>query len=180
MTPKVVIIQGAPASGKTTLANRLKEELPDLILLSKDTIKEFLFDTQPTGDREWSSVLGRASIRAMYVLAEEFLKAEKDVILECAFFTEYAVDDVKALGVPTLELYCHCDETIRQKRFKERRSTSRHPGHLDQETTSAGLLLYRPIKVGRVIDVDTTNGVPDDQLVQITNQVRDFLKEKTT
>ncbi len=63
-----VVVAGLPGSGKTTLARALAVEL-DLPLISKDTIKEALFDALGTGDLEWSKRLGRAAHLVMYGIA---------------------------------------------------------------------------------------------------------------
>ncbi len=63
----LVLITGPPASGKTTLAVPLASLL-DLPLVSKDVIKEALFDSPGHGDREWSSRLGAASFAVMFAL----------------------------------------------------------------------------------------------------------------
>ena len=54
------IVTGPPGAGKSTLAEYLARELC-LPLISKDGIKEILFDTLGWHDREWSKKLGHAS-----------------------------------------------------------------------------------------------------------------------
>ncbi len=54
--PTLVLVTGAPGSGKTTLAMPLARHL-GLPLITKDTIKEALFDTLGTGDHTWSQRL---------------------------------------------------------------------------------------------------------------------------
>src|SRR6266508_4058354 len=56
----LLLVTGAPSSGKTTLAVPLARHL-GLPLITKDTIKEALFDTLGTGDHTWSTRLGAAS-----------------------------------------------------------------------------------------------------------------------
>ena len=41
--PALVLISGAPATGKTHLARRIAESLP-VVVIEKDSIKETLFD----------------------------------------------------------------------------------------------------------------------------------------
>ncbi len=66
--PTLVLVTDAPGSGKTTLAVPLARHL-GLPLITKDTIKEALFDTLGTGDHTWSQRLGAASFQVMFALA---------------------------------------------------------------------------------------------------------------
>lgn len=177
--PKLIIIQGAPASGKTTISRQLVERLDGVILLSKDDIKEFLFDTQPAGDREWSRVLGRASIAAMYAIAETILKSGKSVMLESAFDSEYARADIEALNVEVIEVFCDCSPRILSERFALRTNTTRHPGHLDDQAeydAVAARKTYGPINVGAVITLDTAQAITSMQLERLIEQLTEFLE----
>jgi tRNA uridine 5-carbamoylmethylation protein Kti12 len=57
----LIIVTGRPAAGKSTLAKWLGQRL-DMPVLSKDGIKEILFEELGWHDREWSKRLGRASL----------------------------------------------------------------------------------------------------------------------
>ncbi|MNH50064.1 hypothetical protein D3C73_16690 [compost metagenome] len=179
MRPKLIIIQGAPASGKTTISHHLVQRLDDVLLVSKDGIKEFLFDTQPTGDRDWSRVLGKASIGAMYEIAKVFLASGRHVILESAFHPLYAREDIQKLNADVLEIYCHCNTEELIKRFKIRASTDRHPGHLDDRINYdvESIKQFQPINVGTLATIDTTKGVNKSQYNNIVRNIKLFLKE---
>jgi adenylate kinase family enzyme len=56
----LVVVTGPPAAGKTTIGRELSSQLR-LPLISKDTIKEALFDELGFGDLEWSARLGGAT-----------------------------------------------------------------------------------------------------------------------
>src|SRR5277367_904766 len=79
--PDLFMILGSPASGKTTLARRLAVDLA-LPTLSKDDVKEALFDLPGRGDREWSRLLSEASFAALVRLARTQLTAGLSCILE--------------------------------------------------------------------------------------------------
>ena len=80
----IVIINGPPGAGKSTLALRLADEFR-LPLLMRDQIKEVLFDTLGWKDREWSMKLGGASYELLFHRLEGQLKARKAAIIESPF-----------------------------------------------------------------------------------------------
>ncbi|MGO9342055.1 MAG: AAA family ATPase [Acidimicrobiales bacterium] len=123
-----VVVAGLPGSGKTTLARALAVEL-DLPLISKDTIKEALFDALGTGDLEWSQTLGRAAHLVMYGIARE----GRSAVLESHFWPGVAEPDLRRLGRPLLQVYCRCPTETAAARYRRRASSpGRHPGHLPE------------------------------------------------
>jgi predicted kinase len=155
-----VVVSGAPGSGKTQLARPLARLL-GLPLLSKDVIKEALFDELGIGDRLWSRRLGRASITVLYRLAADVPSA----VLESVFQRDFAVTDLKALGKPLIEIHCVCDPELAIERFQKRADTDRHPGHLDtrQPLNKLEQLVQEgniPLGLGGpLLEVDTTGEV---------------------
>jgi predicted kinase len=130
----LMIILGRPASGKTTLARRLAGEL-SLPILSKDDIKEALFDVLGCSDRERSRQLSDASFAAQLRLAERQLEAGLSCLLEGNWRAEHAggVLEVQGrTGARAAQIWCRASVGETLRRFAAR---IRHPGHLD----SAGL-----------------------------------------
>ena len=174
---KLIIVQGVPASGKTTLSRKLAQEIPDLPLLHKDGIKEYLFDTLGIFDGEWSRVLGKASSKALLSLARVFLENERSIMLESAFYKDVAVEDIKSLNVPVLEIYCKCDEAVRQERYRKRLVVDRHPGHHNKDG-KFDISVYAPLEVGELIYIDTTNGITDNDTKKLKEEIRIFLENQ--
>jgi predicted kinase len=125
--PLLVVVTGPPASGKTTIAERLSRELR-LPLVAKDSIKERLYEEIGTGDREWSRRLGRATFALIFHWAAEELRAGRSAIVE-ANFTADAVPALAALPPHrTLQLFCTAPRPVVIERYAAR---TRHHGHLD-------------------------------------------------
>jgi len=129
---RALLINGPPASGKTSLGLRLAEML-QLPFLSRDTVKEPLFDVLGIPDRETNRALGRASLSIIWALIADF-PDELDVIVE-AWFGAPPHDDVVAglrrarIG-DVAELWCHAPGDVLAARYAERVGR-RHPGHPD-------------------------------------------------
>lgn len=161
-----VVVTGAPGSGKTQLARPLAAAL-GLPLLSKDTIKEALFDELGLGDRLWSRRLGRASVTALYRLAADCPSA----VIDSVFYRDVSVDDLRSLGKPLIEIHCECSVELAIARFQQRADTERHPGHLDNRQPLDKLeQLVReasaPLDLGgSLLVVDTTHPVDIDEVV---------------
>jgi predicted kinase len=123
----LVIVTGAPGAGKTTLAQALARELR-LTLISKDDVKEALFDALGTGDRAWSQKLGIASFDLLFLLARRLLEAGGSCILEANFTRVEPLLELPAERV--VQLFCTAPHDVVVARYAAR---ERHPGHLDAE-----------------------------------------------
>lgn len=174
--PIAIIVTGLPGSGKTTLATRLAADLR-LPLLSKDLIKEALFDTLGCGDLLWSQQLGRASIAVLYAMIEAQLKAARSCVVECAFHAAHANAELGALAarypVEFIQIYCTTACEVLAERIRARAANgARHPGHHDLLTVAEVEALARRKTIdaldldGLRLDVDTTDwgGVDYDGL----------------
>jgi len=122
------VVNGPPATGKTTLAKALAERLR-LPLVAKDSIKERLYEHVGTGDREWSRRLGRATYALLFQWAAEELRCERSAIVE-SNFTPAAGPAFAALPPHTaVQLFCRAPRDVVIERYAAR---SRHEGHLDE------------------------------------------------
>lgn len=177
---KLIIINGLPATGKTTIAKPLSKAL-GIPLIAKDTIKEFLFDELGTRDRAWSSTLGKASADILYQLASTVLADGQSIIVENAFYKQFAEPQFQAIitkyNPAVLEIYCFTEPEIRRERFVNRHeSGNRHKGHADHENYPATTDdephdTYAPLEVGALLNIDTGKPV---NLKMITAAIADL------
>lgn len=134
MTYSVIVVSGRPASGKSTLARQLSSSL-GLPTISKDLIKEALFESLGSADRESSIQLGKASFDVLLKLAGQFQLAKVPFILESAFRANDGIAIQSAVGSAAfLQIYCHAPVEVLIERFVHRAdSGSRHEGHADAD-----------------------------------------------
>lgn len=181
MKNKIIIITGLSASGKTTIGKELAKRM-SIPFISKDAVKELMFDGLGWKDREWSKKLGLASYDLLYYFAEALLRAKVSFMIESNFKSEFDTPKFMALkekyDFDVVQILCKADGEVLFDRFKKRsESGQRHPGHVD--TTSFDefkntLLTGRcePLALqGKIIEIDTTDfdKVDVDALFQQVN-----------
>ncbi len=162
----LVIVSGAPASGKTTLARGIARSLA-LPMYSRDAIKEALFDTLGWRDRAWSRTLGGGSTRVLFELLGEALLAGADCLAEGTFRPSTTAADFADLLERTaarpVQVHCVADIPVLLDRFAARvTSGDRHPGHcdgasLEEFRRDLGRDAFTPLPVdGPTLIVDNT------------------------
>jgi glucokinase len=129
MADRVVLVNGLPASGKSTLAAGLADEL-GFALLSKDAILAPLASL--TWPRVSSDALGGIALDAMYALAAAI---EGGVILDSIWLSTrdrpFLERGLASIGEPrVVEVWCQLPEALAEERF-QRRKPHRHPVHGD-------------------------------------------------
>jgi predicted kinase len=159
MPATLILVTGLPASGKSHLAQLLSDDL-GIALISKDGIKEVLFDTVGVRDREWSKKLGRATFSLLDYVTEEQLKAGNSIILESPLNPEFENNKFqqwqKDYGFKAVQIICQADGNVLFERFKVRASAGgRHAGHQDAENLDEfEQILHSPTGEQR-IDIDS-------------------------
>jgi predicted kinase len=165
--PLLIIISGLPCTGKTTLAKKIASRFK-LPLVTKDGIKELLFDTLGWKDRAWSKQLSSASYSLLFYFMQAQLAAARSLIVEANFHPDVHTDKFLALkGIcefEAIQIQCVADGEVLYERYRQRGDSGRrHPGHVDSETYEEfkPILLQgrlKPIPVGgEYLEVDTTD-----------------------
>jgi predicted kinase len=182
--PNIIIVTGRPAAGKSTLAKWLSQELK-CPLVSKDTIREELFERLGWKDRKWAQELGKASVDMMFYFARAELEVGHSIIMDNSFYPPVSnprFQDLKEkYHAESIQLVCDSDRETLFQRFKSRADLgNRHPGHGDQyvlDELYANLADHSSqiLEIGGfVIDVDTTDFAKVDYQ-GILNQVKSLL-----
>ncbi len=169
--PLLVVVTGAPGSGKTTLARALAAELR-LPLLAKDDVKETLFDTLGTGDREWSRKLGRATYEVLFTVARRLLESGASCILEANFSNAGPLRALPSARV--VQIFCIAPIDVVLERYSNR---TRHPGHLDREIVAElrerlESKEWKPLELdGELIELDLSEPPNIGRLTALANEL---------
>ncbi|MYB76841.1 MAG: ATP-binding protein [Chloroflexi bacterium] len=165
LNPTLIVISGAPGTGKSTLASRLAKQFA-LPCLTKDDIKERLFDTLGWSDRVWSQRLGAVSNELLLHMAQQMMITQTHFILESSFWAEMSRPQwaklVQRYHYAPLEIHCMALPETLARRFRER-APNRHAGHVDNVAHDAVMKqircgVYAPLRLSAaVVEVDTTD-----------------------
>jgi predicted kinase len=134
-TTQLLLLTGAPASGKTRLAEALAQRYGGGVC-SKDEIKELLFDALGTGSADYSRRLSNASFAVLFTLLSRLLRPGQLLMLEGNFRRgEHEAPLLRALEArpaALAQIWCRAQAGTRNARLMARAADpGRHPGHAD-------------------------------------------------
>jgi predicted kinase len=158
MVDRLVLVNGLPASGKTTLASRLATHL-SVPRVSKDTLKELFADAFPAVS---TSSLGRIAMETAWSLTAE---TPGTVILESWWFKPRDLDLVQAglrrvRPATVVEIWCEVPADLAHQRCLAR---DRHAVHQDAQRLAScwddWATRAEPLGVGLTVRVRTDQPV---------------------
>ena len=132
----LLIIAGMPASGKSTLSNKISEHL-GYPIIEKDAIKEQLFDTIGFNSYAEKRQLDTAANAVLIRMSDELMRRGVSHIIVNNFRTNESVA-VKELvdkhKAKVVTIFLNGDADVFYQRYVERdRNGARHIGHAVQE-----------------------------------------------
>ncbi len=136
--PKLIVVCGLPATGKSSLAEELRDAL-GWPLFAKDQFKELLYDSTDQGEdaytRETSTIVGKQSIALLLMVARQLLKANVSCIIEANFLPDLAPDYLNPLLAIAegRQVHCSIHGDLVLERYRNRaQAGERHPVHVDE------------------------------------------------
>jgi predicted kinase len=169
VTPLLVVVTGPPGSGKTTIAKRV-QELTELPLVAKDSIKELLGEELGITEPAESKRLGAAVFRLIGDVVRELLAHGASVIVEGNFSVLYPLfDDLPPARI--VQIHVGAPRDVLLERMRER-DAERHPVHYDAEAADEIVERleqgeWEPLPLdGDLIRIDTSQDVDLEALLE--------------
>jgi len=182
--PILIIVSGPSCTGKTILAKKIAEKF-NLPFVTKDGIKELLFDDLGWSDREWSKKLGVASYSILHYFLDCIMPGGNSFIVESNFKAEFETQEmlerIKKYNYLPIQIMCQCDGQVLFERFKKRsESGERHPGHCDSSNYDEfkELLLkgkFEPMDIGGEIVIFDSTNLENLDVEKVFNKIQQFI-----
>lgn len=167
--PTLIILGGPMGSGKTTVAKQLHQQIPQTALLGIDRIKWTLSGFTRT--KEENALTGRVVL----AMAEEYLKHDKNVILDQGFMNEEYLKPYQELAkkydakTHIYQLEAPQEELLR--RLNNREKPPQAQKKLSEEKTLKNIQTYHEHKRD-VKTYDTSKMSPEE----ITQDIREEIQ----
>ena len=183
---RLVLVNGVPASGKSTVA-RAVSEATGWPLLSLDTVKNPFLAILPAGDRLFNRTLGRASYEAIFDIIAE-APAGSAFVLDAWFGfqpVEVLQQGLARIGAADIaEVWCHAPPEVIGARYGGRldQRPTGHPGveyvpeliALAARAAPTGLAPCHPVDTTASLDLQGLTGWLHDQWDHAAPSARDL------
>ncbi len=118
---------GLPGAGKTTLAKNLAVEISGLRIVSRDLIREAMFDPCTFSQEE-----KQAAFRSLRLAQEAIWQRPESTVIDGTCFSEIGpldcvAADTKKSGVRLVKMNCQCPVDVAKQRVEIDRQLDAHP-----------------------------------------------------
>ncbi len=166
--PTLVVVGGIPGAGKTTLANRLADDL-GYIFLNKDGILELMWEgLEWNGEKTLLPKFRNATYSLLYDFVKRAGKAKVSLVIEANFNERDDSPKINAIaeegGFNVVHIFCDVDSLTAFRRFLERQANgdrhASHPPHHTYDSYHKQFIADKDPKLsleGRIIELDVND-----------------------
>jgi predicted kinase len=165
MAESVILINGLPGSGKTTLSKLLGDELK-IPVVSKDHIKETLADislgyisTRRLGEISSETMWQLVSAIPGVVIVESWWFRPRDLGFVLAGLAQSGSPDV-------VEIWCEIPSSVAWRRYVDRQRHEIHPAVPSGRDWAEWSAKAAPLGIGQTIGVETSEPIDAARLVE--------------
>jgi glucokinase len=157
---RLLMVNGVPASGKSSLARAVSEKT-GWPLLGLDTVKTPFLEVLENVDRARNRTLGKASYKSIFSIIQEAPEGATFIVDAWFGFQPVALleQHIKMAGITRVaELWCHAPPEVVAQRYSDR-AAERVVGHPGLSYVPELVELAKraqPSGVGPMLDIDTT------------------------
>ena len=130
----LLIVTGCPGTGKSFWAQRIRDEIQGVDILSNDEIKERNFDLYGFDNREEKDALNARGLDEFYEALAQRMAQGGSILIEYPFYQRHRqilAGLIEKYRYRTVTLFLYGDMKAIYQRGKRRDSSgNRHPGHL--------------------------------------------------
>jgi glucokinase len=157
---RLLMVNGVPASGKSSLAHGLSERT-GWPVLALDTVKTPFLELIEGVDRAFNRTLGRASYKSIFSIIQDAPEGTTFIVDAWFGFQPISVlrEHVDTADITSVaELWCHAPPEVVAQRYTDRAShrVAGHPGASYVLELIELAKRAQPSHLGPVLDVDTT------------------------
>lgn len=178
--PRCIVVTGRPASGKTTLSNRLAQDIP-CPLISRDAMKEGLVNTWQ--GHTTTIDMNKQVYETFFQTIDLLIGQSITIVIEAAFQHKLWVEPLSKLQeIANIRLIiCSVDAEMARARFIERGNANptRAQFHDDWATDDQASKLRRPYHAPE-LDVPTLNVNTSDGYNPSYDTILDFIRQPHT
>ena len=178
----VILINGVPASGKSTVTTALVQHLTTagipVVPFTLDTVKECLYDHVGVGDRDHNRMLGRASYQSIFASIGAFPEELVPVIDAWHGFLPIETLREHLIGAEitrVIEVWCKVSPKVAAERYRKRarqRTRGHPPASYASELYDLASVAH-PLSLGPVVQVDTERPIDLEAFVKVQSLLRD-------
>ena len=141
----------------------------EIPVFEKDAIKDTLYQSLGSGNKDWSRQIGLAAINMLFAIASQMLDANASLITEANYYRQFdsesAAEVLAQLNARVVQIHCSAPtEVLMERNARRRKPAEQRSGHHvmpdDELVTGIESGIWEPLDIpSEIIRVDTSGEI---------------------